>query len=61
MARRFSILTMLTLRQKTRLNGRVMPMRTREARVKMIVHTPGLWGEAEMIRTMISINIFLKS
>ena len=61
MTRRFSILTMLTLRQKTRLNGSVTPMRTREARVKMIVHTPGLWGEAVMIRTMIRNIIFTKS
>ena len=54
-------MTKLTLRQKTRLNGSVTPMRTREARVKMIVHTPGLWGEAEMIRTMIRNIIFTKS
>jgi len=36
-------------------------MRKREARVKIIVHTPGLWGEAEMIRTMIRNIIFTKS
>ena len=39
----------ITLRQKTRLKGRVTPQRTSEASVRMKVHNPGPWGDAEMI------------
>ena len=39
-----------TLRQNMRLKGRVTPQRMREARVKIKVHNPGPWGDAEMIQ-----------
>ena len=39
-----------TLRQNMRLKGRVTPQRIREARVKIKVHNPGPWGDAEMIQ-----------
>ena len=48
--RRMSPTRKITLRQKTRLKGRVTPQRMSEARVKMKVHNPGPWGDAEIIR-----------
>ena len=47
--RRTSPTRKITLRQKTRLKGRVTPQRTSEASVRMKVHNPGPWGDAEMI------------